>query len=151
MLAHVITSFEIDVSAPMAEAMPLFGADRERVWAKDWEPQFVYPDAPGDRAGMVFQVAHGHASATWVATQFDLARGTVQYVYIVPGAMTALITIHATAHGNRTHVTVTYERTALDAAANDHVRALAEADKTAGPEWSRDINAYLARAHAITR
>jgi hypothetical protein len=144
MLAHVVTTFEFDASAPMAEVMPLFGADRERVWAKDWDPKFVYPTPAADQLGMVFEVAHGHTAATWVATQFDLARGAVQYVYIVPGAMTALITIHATAHGATTHVAVTYERTALDEGANDHVRTMAASDKSAGPEWSREINAYLA-------
>ena len=59
--------------------------------------------------------------------------------------MTCLIAIRATGNGMTTHVEVTYERTALNAAANAHVEKMAAADRNAGPEWARQINAYLAK------
>jgi hypothetical protein len=146
--ARSVVTFAFDAAGPMSDVMPLFGADRERVWADGWDPQFVFPSPAADRPGMVFRVAHGHVEATWVNTQLDFARGAVQYVYVVPGAMTSLITIHASPRGAGTHVEVTYERTALDPAANDHVMRMADGDKSAGPDWARQINAYLAKATA---
>jgi hypothetical protein len=139
---HSNVMFAFDARGPMSEVMPLFGADRERVWADGWEPEFVYPSPGVDRPGMVFVVS----DATWINTQLDLEHGAVQYVYVVPGTMTCLITIRASPRGAATHVEVTYERTALDPAANEHVRTLAETDKTAGTEWANQINGYLAKA-----
>ena len=147
--AHTAVTFAFDADGPMTEVMPLFGADRERVWADDWAPTFIHPAPAADQRGMVFVVKHGQLEATWINTELDFARGAVQYAYVVPGAMTTLITIHASARNpTTTHVEVTYERTALDAAANEHVAHLANGDRNAGPDWARQINAYLAKVRA---
>lgn len=143
--AHTAVTFTFDANGPMREVMPLFGADRERVWADGWDPKFVHPAPAADQRGMVFLVKHGQLESTWVNTELDFARGAVQYAYVVPGAMTAMITIRASARTpTTTHVEVTYERTALAAGANEHVEHMANADRSAGPDWARQINAYLA-------
>jgi hypothetical protein len=143
--AHSRVTFSFDVAAPMADVMPLFGADRERVWAAGWDPEFVYPSPAADRAGMVFVVDHAHGRATWVNTELDFARGVVQYVYVIPAALATWITVHGSPRDAATHVEVTYERTALDPAADAHVAQLAAADARAGDDWAREIGAYLAR------
>ena len=143
--AHSRVTFSFDVQAPMADVMPLFGADRERVWSDGWDPQFVYPSPAADRAGMVFVVDHPHGRATWVNTELDVARGVVQYVYVIPAALATWITVHGSPRDAATHVEVTYERTSLSPAADAHVEQLATADARAGAEWSREIDAYLAR------
>ncbi|HEX4456448.1 MAG TPA: hypothetical protein VIA18_00680 [Polyangia bacterium] len=147
--AHTAVTFAFDADGPMSQVMPLFGADRERVWADDWAPTFVHPSPAKDERGMVFLVKHGQLEATWVNTELDLARGHVQYAYVIPATLATLITIRASARtAKTTHVEVTYERTALTAAANAHVAHLAKADGDAGPEWARQINAYLAKVQA---
>ncbi|MDB4969955.1 MAG: hypothetical protein JWN44_5644 [Myxococcales bacterium] len=145
MLAHRKATFELIAEAPAAEVGPLFGAERERVWAPGWEPRFVHPAPAEDRRGMVFTVRRDDADddAVWVNSQLDLERGVVQYVYVVPKMMTALITLRLSARGARTHVEVTYERTALCPEANARVEALSLEDGSSGPEWERQINAYL--------
>ena len=58
--------------------------------------------------------------------------------------MAVSIEIHATASGNAsTHVEVTYERTALSAAANDHVTQLGASDKQSADHWQKAIEACL--------
>src|SRR5438552_12609459 len=78
--------FEFIAHAPYAQVFPLFGADKERVWAgKEWDPTFIYPKPAIDVEGAVFTVQHGHATTVpWVNTAFDPQRGHVQYVYVVP-------------------------------------------------------------------
>lgn len=147
--AHSRVTFAFDVSAPMADVMPLFGADRERVWADGWDPQFIHPSPAADRRGMVFVVNHPHGLATWVNTELDFAGGVVQYVYVIPSALVTWITVHGSPRDAATHVEVTYERTALDPAADAHVEQLAAADARAGEQWAREIGAYL--AHEQTR
>ncbi len=143
--AHTERTFEFVAEAPMAVVAPLFGADKERVWAEDWAPVFVWPAAPADREGMVFTVDHEGKTGFWVNTAFDLDHGRIQYVYVVPERLVTRITLALTPVEAQTHVRVTYERTALSPAANAKVEALASHDAAAGPEWGAAVNAYLAR------
>jgi len=148
-LTHTRTEFEFTVNAALEEAGPLFGADKERVWAPDWNPQFLYPSPARDQQGMVFQVAHGPYTSKWVNTAFDLAGGHVQYAYILNDAMVTTIDIRLARAGvAKTSVTVVYERTALVSEANDHVRHFAAGDAKAGKEWEEQINGYLAKQPA---
>jgi hypothetical protein len=142
-LAHTEEKFEFVAKGPMKAVGPLFGAERERDWAPEWNPEFVFPTPAADVRGMVFTVKHGDLNATWVNTAFDLNVGRVQYAYVIPEKMVTLITIQLTPQGSSTHVAVEYERTALSADANEHVRHLAENDGKAGPEWEKQINEAL--------
>jgi hypothetical protein len=144
-LVHAENKFEFTAKGPMEMVAPLFGADRERVWSPDWNPEFLYPTTPSDVRGMVFKVKHGNLNAIWVNTEFDLKSGRFQYAYLIPDALVTLITVQLTPQGNATHVAVEYDRTALSADANGHVRHLADNDAKAGPEWEAQINDYLAK------
>lgn len=141
--AHTEEKFSFTARAPMNLVAPLFGADRERVWAPHWDPQFVHPLPATDREGMVFTVAHDHLRAAWVNTAFDLKNGHVQYVYVIPDLLVTVITLNLHADANQTHVEVEYDRTALSSEADDHVRHLAKQDRESGPEWEKQINGYL--------
>lgn len=63
---HFQNDFSFVAQAPMGVAAPLFGANRERVWAPDWNPVFLWPRDVADQPGMVFTVDHGDNIAVWV-------------------------------------------------------------------------------------
>jgi hypothetical protein len=150
-LVHTRTEFKFTVDAPFEQAAPLFGANEERKWSPDWNPQFIYPTPARDQEGMVFQVAHGRYSSTWVNTAFDLAAGHIQYAYVLNDAMTTLIDIHLTRESaQKTGVTVVYERTALLPEANEHVQHFTQGDEKSGKEWSEAINGYFAKLRATS-
>jgi hypothetical protein len=132
-------------NAPFEIAWPLFGADKERAWAADWEPIFLWPQKAFDQEGMVFTVRQGEKNAVWVNTAFDPIGRRIQYVYVIPQVVVTVITLELMPDGHCTAVGVVYERTALAAAANDIVRDMAARDRVAGAEWSRQINAYLSQ------
>jgi hypothetical protein len=142
--AHTKEKFEFTANGSMEQVAPLFGADKERVWAPHWDPQFVHPEPASDKEGMVFTVAHQHMRSVWVNTALDLERGRVQYVYMIPDALVTVITLNLTPQGQQTRVAVEYDRTALSADADAHVRHMAEGDRTSGPEWEQQVNGYLA-------
>jgi len=149
-LYHVRTEFEFTVQAPYSVAAPLFGPEGERAWASDsWNPHFVYPQPARDVEGAVFQVSHGHRHSTWVNTAFDLENGHIQYVYIIPEMMVTVIDLNLSKlsaskpSAESTHVRVAYERTALSADLNEHVREFGEADRKNGKVWGEDIERYL--------
>ena len=145
------SEFQFVAHAPYPQVFPLFGAEKERVWAgKEWDPTFVYPKQANDVPGAVFTVRHGHATdVPWVNTAFDPQGGHVQYVYVVPDVMTTLIDIHVAAQdAQSTKVDVVYERTALTARGDERVRHMAESDRKAGLEWASQIDGYLRSAVA---
>lgn len=143
--AHTEEKFAFIAIGALEDVAPLFGANRERAWAPDWNPQFVHPLPVSDQAGMVFTVNHGHLQAAWVNTEFDLRNGRIQYAYVIPDVMVTLISLRLIPEGKQTHVQVAYDRTALSPEADEHVRRMAEQDRAAGPEWEKQINDYLAR------
>ena len=146
-LAHTRNEFSFTVDAPFEQVVPLFGANEERKWAHDWNPQFVHPNPARDQQGMVFKVAHGQHSSVWINTALDLVAGHIQYAYVLNDAMATLIDIHTTPQGpQKTAVTVVYERTALIPEANEHVQHFAKGDEKAGKEWGDALNAYFAKS-----
>jgi len=146
---HVSNTFEFDVNQPQELVAPLFGADRERVWADGWNPQFIYPQPAVDQQGSVFQVMHGSHKSTWINTIFEPAKGHIQYAYFVPDAMAVLIDIHLSpAQNSGTHVQVRHERTSLSGELNDHIRKQGEQDARSAEEWRTSIEGYFERRKA---
>jgi hypothetical protein len=147
-LEHVQNKFEFVIDAPPENAFPLFGANKERIWAPDWKPDFIHPSPAEDVEGAVFRVKHGHHEAVWVNTVFDGVSGHVQYVYVLPDVMVTRIDIHLRPlEAKRTRAEVVYERTALRIDANDMVMHHGQMDSKAGPEWEAQINGYLKKGN----
>jgi hypothetical protein len=142
-LLHTREQFSLVANAPFEIAWPLFGAHRERAWAPDWDPVFLWPDKAFDQEGMVFRVRHGQKNAVWVNTAFDPEARRIQYVYVIPEVVVTVITLKLMPQSGSTAVEVVYERTALSDAANETVQAMALRDRLAGNEWGRQINHYL--------
>jgi hypothetical protein len=144
-LLHTREQFSLVANAPFEVAWPLFGADKERAWAPGWQPDFLWPEKPFDREGMVFKVRDGERHAVWVNTAFDPMARRIQYVYVIPDVVVTVITLNLTPDGGSTAVDVIYERTALMPAANETVQAMASCDRLAAKEWSQQINDHLSR------
>ena len=145
-LAHVSNSFSFTVPASLHDAAPLFGPEGERAWAgREWNPQFLFPLPAKDVEGAVFTVQHGEHRSVWVNTRFDLEAGRMQYVALLPDLLVSTIDValHAI-DGTHTRVDVTYVRTALKPAANEHVVAMGRHDRGQGREWETSIRTYLA-------
>src|SRR6202042_2364307 len=105
-------------NAPFEVAWPLFGAHKERAWAPDWEPVFLWPEKAFDQEGMVFTIRQAPKNAVWVNTAFDATARRIQYVYVIPDVVVTVITLKLMAQGGSTKVDVVYERTALKHAGN---------------------------------
>lgn len=142
--AHTEEKFVFTANGPMEQVASLFGADKERVWAPGWNPQFLHPLPAKDAEGMVFTVAHDHMRAAWVNTVFDAKNGRIQYVSMIPDVLVTVVTLQLTAQDGKTRVEVEYDRTALSKEADAHVRHLAEGDRASGPDWEKQVDGYLA-------
>jgi len=147
--AHVVNTFRFQLAAPLARVAPLFGPEGERCWAgQHWDPHFLYPQPARDSEGAVFTVVqHGTHTSVWVNTLFDLDAGRMQYVAVIPGIVLSVIDVRLSAiDASHTSVEVTYARTALDAAMNDHVTSMGAGDRDSGSNWQQAIEPCLAAA-----
>jgi hypothetical protein len=144
-VVHVENEFEFTADGPYKTVAPLFGASAERAWGEgQWDPKFLYPSPEHDTFGEVFTVAHRHLRSVWVNSAFDLEKGHVQYVYVVPDAQAVLIDIHLQEKdSSATGVKVVYQRTALNPDFNAHITKLGNSDRGMGQEWQTSIDAYL--------
>jgi hypothetical protein len=149
-VAHVRNEFEFTAHAPYQVVAPSFGPEAERAWANGhWDPHFLYPQPAQDIQGAVFTVRHGHRLAYWINTSWDMDARHFQYVYVIPDAMIVLIDVRCSeVDPENTKVNVTYERTALNPEANEHVKKLGDSDRESGNEWGTAINDYLAKQKA---
>jgi hypothetical protein len=152
--AHLQTSFDVVVHAPVADATKLFTPEGERAWSGEhWNPQYLYPAGPTrDAVGAVFTIQHGLMRAVWTVVRRDDVARDYKYAYFVPDLMVAIIRVSfEPVNANTTSVHVTYERTALSPAGEAHVAAMAEGDKKAGAEWQSAIDKYLAAKATLAR
>jgi hypothetical protein len=79
-----------------------------------------------------------------VNTAFDRQGRHIQYAYLISDVMVTTIDLtFVPLDAATTKVSVIYERTALNAAANDEVRKLGPIDQARGTDWEKAINAYL--------
>ncbi len=147
---QVKNSFSFGVHAPLREVAPLFGPEGERCWAgKHWNPVFVWPRPAKDVQGAVFTVQHEGRTGVWVNTVFDTVAGRMQYVAVVPDAMTFTVDVKLTpVSGSLTKVDVTYTRTALDAGLNEEIEEMGNRDRENGPYWQKEIEGALKRGGA---
>jgi hypothetical protein len=144
--ARTEETFTFIARGTVQEVAPLFGADKERLWAPGWNPEFIYPRRAADAPGMVFTVDKGYEDrSVWVNTEFDLPNGRIQYAYTIPHVLLTVITLRLAPKGSDTKVEVKYERTALSPHADAQVQQLAQADRASGPEWEQQLNGYLAK------
>lgn len=143
------SSFDLLVRLPLAQAAALFGPEGERAWAgNDWKPEFIYPQPARDELGAVFSISHGQHRSIWVTTAFDLDARHFQYVYFMPDILVTTIDVRFNVIGPElSGVHVSYTRTALTPAGNEHVAALAAGDSTAGREWQEALDDYLRQRH----
>ncbi len=144
-VVHVENEFEFTAHGPYKTVAPLFGASAERVWGEgQWNPKFLYPSPEHDTFGEVFTVAHGHLRSVWVNSAFDLEKGHVQYVYVIPDAQAVLIDVHLKEEGPAaTGVKVLYQRTALNSSFNEHITKSGNNDRDRGQQWQTAIDACL--------
>jgi hypothetical protein len=142
---HVETSFDLVLPASYAVVAPLFGPEGERAWAgKHWDPAFIHPLPAKDVEGAVFTIRHGPYNAVWVNTLFDVTGRHYQYVYFLADLMVTVIDVRFNPVGEAsTAVHVSYTRTAITSEGNEHVKALSEGDKAAGPDWQKAIEEFL--------
>jgi hypothetical protein len=147
-LEQRMQSFTIVLKGSVADVTPLFGPVREAEWAPSWQPRFIHPVESAQREGVVFATTSANGKERlWLLTNYDVAKGCVEYVFVAPGFTVNEIKIRVTPAGEKQcKATITYRRSALAPEGNEEVAKL---DAHWGEEqrihWQTAINEVLAQ------
>ena len=139
---HIICRGEVRVALPVEQAIELFTPEGERAWDSAWDPRYPAGGADGRAVGTVFLTHHGDRTSTWVIV--DSGADAMRYARVTPGVQAGTISVRCRPDGDGTVATVTYESTALSAAADRELDAFAAGYADEMAEWERDIAAALA-------
>jgi hypothetical protein len=128
---------EITVGLPRAQAMALFTAEGERQWADGWEPRYPEPTRR-DGPGAVFTTAHGGHQTTWIMV--DHRPDGVRYARVTQGLTAGTVAVDVlSSDGHSTHLSVTYDLTALSSAGEAWLAAFDTQYDTEIASWATDI------------
>jgi len=138
----VDASITLHLHAPADAAFPLFDPVNETRWSPDWHPTLL-----GDgrvAPGLVFTTEDVHGRAAWLLDRYEPHARIIRYVAVRPTTLTTIDIAIVPDGATASVATVTYHRTALDAASSADVAAFAEHFSAQGPHWEAAINAALA-------
>jgi|SRR5579859_826854 len=137
-------SFELPLSC--TQALPLFTAPGERLWAEGWEPEML---SGGTERGSVFRTRDGEHETVWVVAEYAPEQGRASYARIAQGSNMGTVDVHCRALGpTRSEVSVTYTLTGLTPEGRAFVQGFLAPDAYTDfiREWQSAILAYLEHA-----
>lgn len=135
----------IRVGLPPAEAFRLFTARGEQDWAPGWDPHFPSATPDDTEPGTVFETG-GHGQRTiWVVTGRQSGR-CISYARMTPGDRAGTVTVELSAASGASDVEVTYQLTALSAAAEPGLREFAAGYPAYLQSWQDGISGWLGTA-----
>lgn len=141
---HAEATITIDLEAPPAVVLPLFGPIREAEWAHGWSPVILYPSDGRQLAGGVFTTDDKSTDVVWIMTRFDERAFEVDYAQVLAKLWAGEILIRLKESGaGRTQATVTYRRTALSPEADHGVENFGRHFPQQREHWQSAINQRL--------
>lgn len=141
----------IRVGLPPAEAFRLFTPRGEQDWAPGWEPHFPAPASDDTEPGTVFETSPHDQPGThvpptvWVVTNRESGR-RISYARMTPGDRAGTVTVELSAADGASDVEVTYQLTALSAAAEPGLREFADGYAAYLQSWQDAISGWLGTA-----
>ena len=142
---HLKSTHGIELNGRVENVFKLFTAEGEKLWIKDWEPEFYYPETNKTETGTVFVTSNNGVKTIWTCVEFDEENNFVKYVRTIPDNNTAVISVRCSQIANdRTEAEVTYEFTSLSKEGNKSAEQFnGQNYKDYINWWEIHINKYL--------
>jgi hypothetical protein len=137
--ANVTHTGRFHVDAPPEQAICLFTAPGEILWADGWHPVILSGD--GTEKGTVFVTTHNEEVTIWVVVDFDPQSFHVRYSRVTPSIRAGTVEVFVRPDGQSgSIVEVTYQLTALSETGNRDLEQFdAQAYSEMMAEWENEI------------
>jgi hypothetical protein len=150
-MQQVSHSTTIEVNTTPDEALPLFTAVGERLWIKEWDPAYIYPESGEPMQGMIWKTTNAAGiDEIWVTVTYDVEQHAACYVKWSPEKHVTRIDVDCDAiDDDRTRVQVTYTITALSEEGLAQLKHFTKAhyERMIKP-WQGAVNHYLETGEA---
>src|SRR6266567_5967912 len=125
---QVTRTHVIHIPATVDRAFPMFEPLGEKHWARNWDPDMLYPASGVAQKGTVFTTQHiGEPAKIWTIIAYDREQTHITYVNVLPNAYTSRIDVRCEPDGNEaTSVSITYTLTALTPYGNEYIEKFTE-------------------------
>jgi hypothetical protein len=141
---HLSRSHAIVLNGPPETVFPLFTPLGEKLWIKEWNPEFFHPTLGKTQEGMVFTTTHQNEKSYWSLISYDPVRYLVRYARVTPTSRFGFVEVSCETQGQKTRATVTYTFTALTEAGNAYLESFTETSyQQMIDSWQTQINTYL--------
>ena len=146
--ARATARFMFDVTLGMSprNAIELFTPEGERLWDHAWKP--LYANVTDDRSigtGTVFTTNAHEIRRIWILDAYDPEAGLVRYTVFTPEDNVTRIEVRVLAHGGGSVARVSYQRTSLNARADEAVERFASHASLMRHEWQSALDALPPR------
>lgn len=131
----------ITIDLPPDEAFTLFTPRGEQEWAHGWHPHFPAPVPDDAQPGTVFETESHGQHTIWVVTSAQPGR-CISYARTTPGDLAGTVNVMISPAAGRSEAEVTYDLTALTAAAAPGLHEFADGYQAYLRTWQEAI-AYL--------
>lgn len=126
-MTHIERRHSIVLGGPVERIFPLFTPLGEKLWIKEWDPEFLHPESGETRDGMVFRTGSGDEATLWTCVHFDPAAHRVRYVRVTPASRFGFVEVACRAlPDGHTEATVGYQFTALNEAGERYLAGVTE-------------------------
>jgi hypothetical protein len=146
-------STTIQVNATPDETLPLFTAAGERLWIKEWQPTYIYPEDGEPKQGMIWKTTNdANIEEIWVTVNYDVVQHTATYVKWSPENNVTRIDVQCSPiDGGQTEVQVTYTITPLSEKGVHGLKSFTKAHYEHWIKaWEKAINHYLQHGEATS-
>ena len=142
------------IQAAAQEVFPLLCPVREAEWLDGWRYTMLFSKSGVAEEGAVFSTpGDGEADTVWVVTEYDAARGVVEFTRFTPGSRVCVLRIVVTPDGpNESRVDVDYTYTSITPAGERFLEELSEEKfRAAVMFWEKSMNHWLATGERLIR
>ncbi len=144
-MLHIERRHSIELPAPVEAVFALFTPQGERLWAADWQPEFLHPESGETCENMVFRTRHNDEETLWSCILWQPLSHRVSYARVTPGSRFGRVDVACRQSApHTTQAVVSYTFTALSPGGARWLDGLSEAAYTEMiEEWRVQIEAHL--------
>ena len=145
-------TYEHTINGTVEEIMPLYCPVREVDWCEGWNPKVVYSNSGLVEKDCIFITSHGDDNFVWVVTDYDIEKGHVEMVYLIPNVLVTKLEIRLTPISKEiTKAEITYSKTSLVEIGEKVLEKFTKEEYDIMMDsWEKAMNHYLKTGEMLT-
>lgn len=142
---RVAHTYEQVIEGAIEQIFPLYCPVKELLWTESWNPKIVYSNSGWVEKNAIFTSKDSERTATWYVATYDIEKGLVEMIKLVPDYTVSKLEINVTTiTEDNSRVFITYGITSISDAGNDMLRNFTKENfDIAMQAWEKAMNHYL--------